>query len=171
LSLIRKTQPEDAIFLPDIEKSAGAVFRSVPDLAWIADDDVMSSDQHLPLIYAGTSWVAEDDGGDIVGFLSAEQVANALHIWEISVLEKLQGQGIGRALIKTADAFARAQGLNEVTLTTFRKLTWNELFYQRLGFETLDLNTIDDRLRHVLENELAHGLPGNRRCAMRRVID
>jgi hypothetical protein len=50
---IRAATLEDAQFLPEIERSSGEAFRAVPDLAWIADDAVMSAEQHAPLIEAG----------------------------------------------------------------------------------------------------------------------
>ncbi len=42
---IRVATPEDVQFLPEIERSSGEAFRAVPDLAWIADDAVMSTGQ------------------------------------------------------------------------------------------------------------------------------
>ncbi len=170
VAAVRRARPEDAALLPNIERSAGAIFRSIPDLAWIADEDVMSEKQHRNFIAAGTSWVAEQGAGAIVGFLSAEQTEDVLHIWEISVVEPLQGKGVGRMLIDEAVNWARTQKIGLVTLTTFRTLAWNEPLYHRLGFETLDHDTMGLRLQRVLENELAKGMPLYQRCAMRRQI-
>jgi GNAT superfamily N-acetyltransferase len=162
---IRLAVRDDAALLLDIERSAGALFRSVPDLGWIADDDVMSVEAHERLISAGTCWVAED--AELTGFISAELFDSDLHIWEISVHADSQGQGIGRRLIEAAVDHASRVGLATVTLTTFREIGWNEPYYARLGFETLTEKTLSLRLRQVLESEIAHGLPGARRCAMR----
>jgi predicted N-acetyltransferase YhbS len=101
-----------------------------------------------------------------VGFLSAVQVDNQLHIQELSVSQYFQGQGVGRKLLLAAIEYSRARELEGLTLTTFRELPWNEAFYRRLGFETLSLDQTGPRLRAVLSNEVAHGLPGERRCAM-----
>jgi GNAT superfamily N-acetyltransferase len=163
---IRLAEPADAPKLPDIEGSAGQVFVQIPGLEWIADDHVMSAEQHLPAITAQTAWVASQDEG-IVAFLSAEHVGDALHIHQISVHADAMGQGIGRRLIDAAIAAARVRGLSAVTLTTFRDVPWNEPYYQRLGFETLAARQLDQRLASVLEAEIEAGLPGDRRCAMR----
>jgi hypothetical protein len=62
---------------------------------------------------------------------------------------------------------ARDLGLNALTLTTFRDVPWNAPFYARFGFETLAPGELDPRLEAILRAEIAHGIPGDRRCAMR----
>ncbi|WP_339525569.1 GNAT family N-acetyltransferase [Pseudomonas sp. EL_65y_Pfl2_R96] len=90
-----------------------------------------------------------------------------LHIHELSVRQQFQGQGAGRKLLLTALEHADKRKLHSLTLTTFRDLPWNEPFYRRFGFETLSPAEIGPRLTSVLNNEINHGLPGERRCAMR----
>jgi GNAT superfamily N-acetyltransferase len=167
---IRPAVPVDAPSLPDIERAAGESFRALPDLAWIASGDVMPVARHLELIATGTSWVAGDNRGQLLGFLSAELSGDALHIWEMSVRPAAQGQGIGRALIEAAIAFAKRRALRSLTLTTFRDVPWNAPFYTRRGFALLDAAEIDARLSSILADEIANGLPGDRRCAMRHAI-
>ncbi len=104
---------------------------------------------------------------ELMGFLSAIEVDNDLHIQEISVSQQFQGQGAGRKLLLTALEHARKRELHGLTLTTFRDLPWNEPFYRQFGFETLGPAEIGPRLTTVLNNEINHGLPGERRCAMR----
>jgi len=57
---IRIAKDRDAQALPDIERSAGQVFREIPELAWIADDEDLTVERHRELIAKGTSWVAVD---------------------------------------------------------------------------------------------------------------
>ena len=167
---IRPAVSADAALLPDIERSAGELFRTIPDLSWIADHEVMSAEAHLARIAEGTVWVAQDQGASLIGFLTAERVGDELHIWEISVHSGHQGRGVGRQLMEAAEAYARRTGISALTLTTFRGVRWNEPFYARLGFETLEGAAIGDRLSALLRDEVLHGLPGERRCAMRRMI-
>lgn len=165
--LIRLAMPEDTSQLPDIEQSAGLLFRQIAGLEWIAEDHVMTADQHLPAILAQSTWVACEQ--DVpVAFLSAERTLGILHIREVSVHARVMGRGIGRSLIKAAVAAAQASGLTALTLTTFRDVPWNEPYYQRLGFETLAADDLDQRLHSILADEVSAGLPGDRRCAMRR---
>jgi len=117
--LIRLATPEDATLLPDIERSAGHLFREIVGLEWIADDHVMTVDQHLPAILAKSAWVACEEEAP-VGFLSAERTLDILHICEVSILASVTGRGIGRRLIEAAIAVANELGLSALTLTTFR---------------------------------------------------
>jgi GNAT superfamily N-acetyltransferase len=166
---IRHAVSADAALLPDIERSAGELFRTVPDLAWIAGDEVMSAEAHLEHIAQGTVWVAQEEGGALIGFLTAERAGDELHIWELAVHAGHQGRGVGRQLMEAAEAYTWREGLSSLTLTTFRGVPWNEPFYARLGFETLEGAAIGDRLSAILRDEVLKGLPGERRCAMRRM--
>jgi GNAT superfamily N-acetyltransferase len=153
--------------LPSVERSAGEAFRTLPELAWIADGAVQSVEAHEAYARAGTSWVVLNEAEQIIGFLSAESCGAELHIWELAVQRDQQGRGAGRALIDEAVAYARDQGLAAVTLTTFREVPWNEPLYARFGFVTLGAEQMGERLSQVLEDEGAGGLPLERRCAMR----
>jgi len=168
-SNMRLTKIEDISLLPDIENSAGESFRDLPYLAWIADDDVMSTETHLKYVTKGTSWVAEVDN-QVVGFLCAESAAKDLHIGVLAVRRKWQGKGIGRRLMKTVIEHAHRNEFISVTLTTFREVPWNEPFYRSLGFEMVDREKIDPRLQEILHAEIQHGLPGVLRCAMRLLV-
>lgn len=165
---IRKATAEDATSLPDLERSAGQAFRSIPGLEWIADDDVMSAEMHEIYIDEGTVWVAESGGGQLVGFITTrlEREENRLHIVELSVDSDQQGKGVGRNLMDAAIQYASDEDLVGLTLTTFRDLSFNESFYQKLGFNTLGTAALLPRLRDILLAEAENGLPAERRCAM-----
>lgn len=163
---IRAASEREADDLPEIERSSGAIFRGWPGLEWIADDDVQSADQHRTLMSQGVALVAEDGERGVVGFLNGELTPDGLHIWQIAVHLDWQGQGIGRKLIAEAGRIAAERGAKALTLTTFRDVPWNELYYRRLGFHTLAEETIPPRLLKVLENEGKAGIPVELRCAM-----
>ncbi|GGE49976.1 N-acetyltransferase GCN5 [Agaricicola taiwanensis] len=167
---IRPAREDDALRLPAIERSAGEIFRTLPKLAWIADDDVLTANEHRALIRQGASWVAVDDLDEPLGFLSAERTVPELHIRELAVRHGSQGQGIGRTLLATAIAWAEANSFEAVTLTTFRRLAWNEAFYASMGFATLKPGQLGPRLAAILEAEAANGFLRKDRCAMRLVL-
>lgn len=164
---VRRAQSADATALPAIERSAAALFRCDPSLAWLADAAVADAEHHQMAIENEQVWVAQSADGELMGFLSAVEVDRELHIEELSVSQQFQGQGAGRKLLLTALEHARKRKLDGLTLTTFRDLPWNEPFYRKLDFETLSPAEIGSRLRTVLNTEINHGLPGERRCAMR----
>lgn len=164
--LIRPARPEDAALLPAIETSAADLFRAVAGLEWIADDDVLPVATHQRLIAQGTVWVAQAKAGALCGFVDAEVFGDELHIWELAVDAGHQQRGIGGLLMRAARLHARAAGLSAVTLTTFRDLPWNAPWYARLGFREADAPPAS-RLADVLRAEAAHGLPEQRRVALR----
>lgn len=164
---IRPAISADASFLGPIQLSAGALFRSLPDVAWIADEPVGEADEYLPLIADGTVWVAED-AGVLVGVLLAtvfDEAPDALHILEIAVAREAQRRGIGRGLLDAALEHARDAGLQALTLTTFRHVAWNRPFYARYGFAELSADEMSARVRGIIRAETERGLPN--RCAMR----
>lgn len=164
--LIRPTTPTDIPYLPTIERSAARAFCSIPSLAWLAESAVISEAAHARFQAKGCSWVAVQSAKP-VAFILAEIADNALFIVELSVEREWQGQGIGRQLLSFVTEIARSQGLRELTLTTFCEVPWNAPFYARLGFERLAESELSPALRSQLDEEAAHGLPRDSRCAMR----
>lgn len=162
---IRLAVAEDVAFLPAIERSAGQSFLAIPELAWLAQDDVTSEGDHRSRICAGATWVSEVDA-QIVGFLSAEASEEALHVWELAVHFDRQNKGIGRALVMQAIGYARSAGLSSVTLTTFITVPWNAPFYSSVGFGIVRPENLSPRLVSILNEEQENGLPPDLRCAM-----
>jgi N-acetylglutamate synthase-like GNAT family acetyltransferase len=71
-------------------------------------------------------------------------------------------------LIEAAQQFAIDHGIKALTLTTFRNVPWNEPYYRRLGFVTLDSTELNPRLKAILRSEGQAGMPIAQRCAMRK---
>ncbi|MCF8585236.1 GNAT family N-acetyltransferase [Enterobacter asburiae] len=161
---VRPTRPGDVASLPAIERAAGERFREHPCLAWLADGEVISAEQHLEYAERGLSWLALANDQP-VGFILAEAHPSSLFIVELSVDLDWQGKGIGRQLIACVADHARTLGLASLTLTTFRDVPWNAPFYARLGFEKM--TTLTPELRQKREEETAHGFAYETRCAMR----
>jgi ribosomal protein S18 acetylase RimI-like enzyme len=168
---IRSARPSDALDFPLVEQSAGELFRTIEDLAWIADSENLTDPQYVQLIQQGASWVAQTQGDQLVGFLCAEITGEDLHIHELAVVLEFQRRGIGRRLLDTAAAWAVGRDLSGVTLTTFREVAWNEPFYASVGFETLCERRMTPHLAATMKFEIERGLPANRRCSMRRPLD
>ena len=167
---IRPTRLDETGLLPEVERSAGEAFRDIPDLAWVADDEVTGPREHHRLASLGTSWVAVSDD-QLLGFACAERFGHDLHVWIIAVRREAQGQGLGTRLMHTVLEYAFDSGAARVTLTTFRGVLFNEPFYQRLGFMVVPSGGLDERLRRTLAAEAAAGFPAERRCAMQRLTE
>lgn len=125
--------------------------------------EISPVDAWRPHLAAGTLWMAEVDGQP-VGFLAGRIDATRLHIDEVDVLRAHQGKGVGRRLLETAAAYARANGLAALSLTTFRNVPWNAPFYAAFGFREWAPQDAPAAVRATLADEAANGL--NDRCAM-----
>ncbi len=168
---IRPANLADAAQFAAVESSACERFREIAGLAWIADAQPTSLEDHLELINAGTVWVAVDRAEKIMGFLLAETYGDVLHICEFAVGLDHQRQGIGKLLVEAAVDYAHKTLLSSVTLTTFRDVSWNEPYYQHLGFRTLEPDQLDDILLAIFAREALIGLPVEPRCAMRLMLN
>jgi GNAT superfamily N-acetyltransferase len=162
---LRSAREGEGQYLPAIERSAGQLFRLIEGLSWLADAEDLPASFHERLIEAGTCWVAESGTGDIIGFLTAEAVPNALHVWEFSIAQQWQGHGIGRKLFEHVIEQARQWGSGALTLTTFCNVPWNAPFYAQLGFRIV--SEPDDRLGAIIHQEGLAGFPQGSRCAMK----
>lgn len=165
----RPTTLADIAALPAIERVAGQRFLLIPELAWLAGDDVIPIERHRQGVEQAMSWLALAD--DVpVAFLLAEALGSSLFIAEASVHLAWQGKGIGRRLILYVAEQARNKGFAAMTLTTFRNVPWNAPFYAHLGFELLPDAQLPEALRQKREEEAAHGLAYESRCAMRLTL-
>ena len=117
---------------------------------------------------AGLLWVADDATCGPVGFLGAEVTADGLYISEVDVRTEHQRRGLGRRLVQTAIAAAKAMRLPAITLTTFRNIPWNAPFYVSIGFRELEPAETSVFLAERLANQAARGLKD--RCAMRLAL-
>ena len=129
----------------------------------------MSAEDHRPFAAQGLVWVAED-AGQLIGFATCEAFEQELHLWELAVSQDAQRRGAGRALIAAVVDEARARGLPEVTLTTFRDIPWNAPFYERCGFIEIPEREFGEFLTLVRAKETEIGLDVANRCAMRLAL-
>ena len=87
-------------------------------------------------------WVAEDESG-IKGFIAFgcyEQFrlqGCCCHIDTLVVDKTYHGQGLGKALIEVAEAYAITQGATEIELTTanHRMADGTHAFYKAIGYQ------------------------------------
>lgn len=169
--MIRAAHVDDVPLLAGIERAAGAAFRSIVGMAAIAEDEPLPDLQLLGYQRDGRAWVATDTVDRPVAYLLLDLVDNYAHIEQVSVHPDHARQGLGRALIDTAAAWARQRRLPALTLTTFTEVPWNAPYYARLGFRVVPPNSLTPELRRIREHEAAIGLDTWPRVAMRRSVE
>ena len=79
------------------------------------------------------------DGARLIGF--ARAISDGIYratIWDVVVHPDYQGAGIGRKLVETVLSHPRLNRVERVYLTT----TYQKAFYERVGFEENDINTM-----------------------------
>jgi GNAT superfamily N-acetyltransferase len=163
---IRAERPESVARLAEVEAAAAAMFDE-------ADLPAELRDEGMPLAVLaraareGRLWTAETSDGTAVGFALATSVDDEAHLRQIDVHPDHGRRGLGRALVARVVDWARDQGLDAVTLTTFRHVAWNAPFYARLGFEELTAASAGPQLRALLDEEARDGLDPAKRVAMR----
>lgn len=86
------------------------------------------------------------------------QPIDDLHILESSVMQSMQGQGLGRGMVEAAKDYARSKRLRFITLTTFKNVAGNAPFYSRIGSKAATSADFDQRLEAILHDEYKHGL-------------
>ncbi|HWJ72481.1 MAG TPA: GNAT family N-acetyltransferase [Kaistia sp.] len=166
---IRALLPEEAACLPAIERDAAERFREV-GLDAIADGEPSPELFIHSVIRKGVALGAVGADKSIVGFALAGLLDGALHIYEISVLAALNGQGIGSALLTGIEEAAIASHLGSVTLSTFADVPWNAPFYARHGFAPVEIEDWGPAFHLLNGAERAAGLPLDRRVFMRKEL-
>ena len=164
---IRAARRGDLAVLVEIERAAGETFRALA-MDLVADDDPGTVELLAPYADEGRAFVAVGADGQPVGYLLLDAVDGAAHIEQVSVHPDHARRGIGAALIDRAGAWASANGLEALTLTTFVGVPWNGPYYERLGFRYLPAEGETPGLRAIREHERAVGLDGWPRACMTR---
>ncbi|MDA2913116.1 GNAT family N-acetyltransferase [Acidobacteriia bacterium AH_259_A11_L15] len=83
------------------------------------------------------AWVAEEEGG-LVGFVIVRRIGSDRgHVITLDVRQDRRRQGIGRALLQTAERWLAQQGARRVRLETAVENQAAVTFWQRMGYETL----------------------------------
>jgi GNAT superfamily N-acetyltransferase len=167
---IRAARPDDLALLVEIERTAGETFRSV-GMDLVADDDPGSAEELAPYAEAGRAFVSVDAGDRPTGYILLDVVDGAAHVEQVTVHPDHARRGIGRALLERGAAWARAQRLHAVTLTTYVEVAWNGPYYERLGFRYLTPEEETPGLRAIRRLERARGLEAWPRACMVRTLD
>lgn len=122
---IRFAMPQDFAVLEEIERAADALFlKRFRPAAWPPPES-RAADPGFVLVAAGD---------ELLGFAHVLEIDGLAHLEQVSVLPDRGGRGIGRVLVETAKAEARARGYDRLTLRTYADVPWNAPFYAKLGF-------------------------------------
>lgn len=159
---------DELAHLPAIEKASGDLF-PLEDIPL-----ELREKAGLPLSFfeearlAHRLWVARPlERTQPVGFAAAILLDAGAHLHQLSVLPAHGRRGLGRALVLQVANWARQEGFDSLTLTTFWHLAFNGPFYASLGFEPIPADRQGPEIRAALAREAESGLDPEKRVAMR----
>ncbi len=167
---IRPATVDDVPGIQAAEMAAGERFREMADprIARCADAPPYFAAGLERASNEGRAWVAVDDAGTIIGFAVAWTVDGEGHLDEVAVAPAHGRRGVGRALIDEVLAWTLAQGMQSVTLTTFRDVPWNAPYYEHLGFHVV--SPLSPALQALIDEQATWGLEPSLRVVMRRSL-
>lgn len=89
-----------------------------------------------------------EDHGQIFGVLVLCIKDEGFLLDVIAVEPHVQGKGIGKLLLETAESEAQRQGFTSIYLYTHEKMTENQLLYKKIGYVEYD-RRVEHELRRV----------------------
>jgi GNAT superfamily N-acetyltransferase len=162
---IRSARAEELILLAQIERSAANLFLDTP-YSFLVNSEPLSLDFVQQRFQAGQVWVAITPDHMVVGFAITREVDDTIYLQEMDVAPAHGQRGIGSALVEAVCDWAKLQGYQTISLSTFRNLPWNAPFYAKLGFWMLDESELTIGFKQIRLQELEAGLPISKRVIM-----
>lgn len=95
---------------------------------------------------------AFDQSGDLLGTITIDAVAaedDGAHLRWFIVAPSMRGRGLGKELMRRAEAFLRERGYRRAFLTTFRGLDAARALYEQHGFRLVEEAAADPWSGHV----------------------
>jgi GNAT superfamily N-acetyltransferase len=163
---IRLARAEELTLLAQIERSAAVLFLDTP-YAFLVNSEPLSLDFVQQRFRVGQVWVAIAPDNIVVGFAITREIDDTIYLQEMDVAPAHGRRGIGSALVETVFDWAKLQGYQTISLSTFRNLPWNAPFYSKLGFRMLDESELSIGFKQIRLQELEAGLPISKRVIMR----
>ena len=97
----------------------------------------------------------EHTPSNIAGFVVFYERGDHMHLENVAVAPKAQGNGVGRALISFVEQSAQAADCKVVELYTNEKMTENLNLYPKLGYEEIERRQEDGFNRVYFRKEIA----------------
>lgn len=82
--------------------------------------------------------VVAERGGELVGLIALEVDDEGFVVDNVAVDPEHEGTGVGRALLRAAEAEAARAGFDSIYLYTHERMTENVALYERIGYVEYD---------------------------------
>lgn len=154
---IRPARAEELPLISALEKSGDPLFRAA-GMDRVADSPAPDPRTYQGAHSQGRLFAATGPAGTPIGFVRVEMADACPHVEQVSVHPDHSRKGIGSALMRTAEDWARSHGFTRLTLTTFRDVLWNGPFYSRLGWSPFPEPECGPELAALRQHERDLGL-------------
>lgn len=158
---LRPMRDADIPALAEISVQARAPYRTVPELAFVADGPAVDAARFA----AGQGIVAEV-AGQPAGFALISAKDGMTFLDNISLHPAAQALGIGRALVEAVVQAAPGA----VALTTFRSPPWNGPWFRRRGFTPIPPEHIGPELAAIVARQSLYVDPATRELLWRPAL-
>jgi len=163
---IQLAEAEHLKAIPAIELAAATLFAE-SDLPQSLRHKVTEMSHLRVAMDDGRLWIALTGKEKPVGFAMTELIDEVAYLDELDVLPEFGRQGIGTRLLSNVVDWARAGRFPCLQLMTFRHVPWNAPFYEKLGFEILDVSDYGPQTIDLIGKESRAGLDVDKRVVMR----
>lgn len=165
---IRAYRPEDAAALAGVEMRSSALFAEYGYPTLVPDPPTRPEDLHA-FAAAHETWVAAHAERGPVGYAVMHPVGRFLHLRELAVDPAHGRRGLGAGLLEWTVHRSVQERFEGVSLTTFRRLPFNERFYAGRRFVECPLQDAPRPLVRQFQAELPPGIaPATRLLMLRR---
>jgi len=135
LQISKVTNPSLAAIMHDILLNAFRPFRKYYTNKAFERTVVSESIMKSRIMSNKFSVYAAYLSGNLVGTVTTTKTSNGdLYIMSMAVLQQYSGKGIGKALIKTAEAEAKEKNCGHIILETYKPLLQAVKLYENNGF-------------------------------------
>ncbi len=156
---VRPARPGELALLPPLERAADTLFDPLGIGPLPGPGTVAEFAAALVVLVAGDP---------PVGLCRVDGIGSGAHLEQLSVHPDHGGRGIGRALLRAAVEWSRANGYEELTLVTYRDVPWNGPFYASEGFAEVSQPADEWLVAHGLAPEEPVMAEGGSRVVMTR---
>lgn len=151
---IRKAHPSDA---PDILACVCEAYAHYVDR--MGKEPAPMLEEYTEVIARAQVYVAVDEEKAVAGVLVLERTEDGLCLDNIAVRLSFHGKGVGRELLKLAEAEALRQGYDSLYLYTNELMHENQALYTRCGYTEYGRRVIDGYARIFYRKYLADRHP------------
>jgi GNAT superfamily N-acetyltransferase len=168
---LRTGSVADIETLAEIDHDACELFVSAGlDANLPREFSVAERDRWLRSLASGGTLLAVDSSDRVLGFAVTAMLDGQPYVDQLSVRRSCMRQGIGRSLIEAVVIMGREAGRDALQLTTYRHLSWNRPYYERLGFAVVPEADCGPEILQTLAFERRFLPRPEERVAMKRVL-